>query len=107
MSGKKFNFNHRIVLQREIQNENEFGGITNKFENIAEVWGKITPLCSTTTFSRMKEEVENTHIVEVRYVKEYKKCKKIIFGEREFQITGFYSPNETCETLVFNVREIL
>ena len=107
MSGKNFNFNHRITLQKEVQNENEFGGITNKFENIANVWGKITPLRSINNYSRMKEEIENTHIVEVRYAKEYEECKKITFGEREFQITGYYSPNEAHELLVFNVREIL
>ena len=60
MTEKTFNFNHRVVLQREVQANDEFGGITNSFEQIAEVWSKITPIKSLQNFSKMKEEIETT-----------------------------------------------
>ncbi|GEM_PF-4566359 len=107
MTNNNFNFNHRITLLKENQSKNEFGGIANEFEKIAEIWGKIIPLNSVLDFSKMKEETKNTHIVEVRFSQNYKECKKITFGDREFLITGFYSPNEANQVLVFNVKEIL
>ena len=107
MTEKTFNFNHRVVLQREVQANDEFGGITNSFEQIAEVWSKITPIKSLQNFSKMKEEIETTHIIEVRYDEKYRECKRIIFGNRTFDVIGFYSKDENYEIIIFNAKELV
>jgi len=104
---KNFNFNHRIILYKENQQEGNFGEITYNFEKIKEVWAKITPININQNFSKMKQETEISHIIEIRYFKEAKECKKIIFGKREFFVLGVICKNEDYEYLTFNVREIL
>ena len=100
-----FNFNHRVSLQKETQTTDDFGTIASSWEEIAKVWAKIEPISFTQNFSRMKDDVEITHKISIRYRDDAKGAKKIIFNEREFEIMSSICPEEKYELLVFNVKE--
>ena len=48
-----------------------------------------------------------THIIEVRYDEKYRECKRIIFGNRTFDVIGFYSKDENYEIIIFNAKELV
>jgi SPP1 family predicted phage head-tail adaptor len=102
-----FSFNHRVFLQKENQISGEFGEIDSKFENIAEVWANIKPVDSKQVFSRMKNDIEISHVITIRYRDDAKNCKRIVFNNRYFDVFGVVCPNEERDFLVFNVKEIL
>jgi len=107
MNENKFNYNHRIELQKEVQQEGEFGEINVSFETIKRVWANIKPITGNQNFSKMKQEVDITHYIETRYLKDGLNCKKIIFKNRTFNVISIICPDEKNEKLLFNVKEVL
>ena len=100
-----FNFNHRVSLQKETQTTDDCGIITSSWEEIAKVWAKIEPLSFTQNFSRMKNDIEITHKICIRYRDDAKSAKKIIFNDRAFEVISSICPEENYELLIFNVKE--
>lgn len=102
---RHFNFNHRVSLQKEKQTTDDCGTITSSWEEIAKVWAKIEPISFTQNFSRMKNDVEITHKISIRYRNDTKDVKKIIFNDREFYVISSICPEENYELLIFDVKE--
>lgn len=102
-----FDFNHRIILQKEEQISGECGEVDSNFENIAEVWANIEPISLRQNFSQMKRDTEVSHIITICYREDAKNCKKIIFKNRCFEVLGFICPKENYNFLTFNVKEII
>ena len=104
---EEINFNHRICLYKINQLIGEFGEISTDFEKISSVWGKIVPLQSNQTFNAMKQNIEITHSIYIRYLESAKECKKISFKNRNFEVISVICPNEDYSLLMFKVKEIL
>ena len=104
---KNFNFNHRVILVKEHQDSGSCGEIDNKFEVIAEVWANISPINAKQNFSRMKEDKEITHIITIRYREDARKCERILFRDRCFDVVGAICPKENYKVLLFNVNELV
>lgn len=104
---KNLKFNHRIILQKEEQQKGDFGETKHSFVNLIEVWGNITPINVSQNFSKMKNENEITHHIDIRYFKDAIECKRIMFGNRIFTVVGVVNQNETNEFITFKVKEIV
>ena len=102
-----FNFNHRVYLKKYNQENGQYGETNTELEPICEVWANIEPISLKQNYSRMKDGSEITHNITIRYFEEAKECKKIIFGNREFNVVGYINPYENCHILVFNCKELL
>lgn len=102
-----FNFNHRVVLQKNTQTEGEYGEINNYIDIIAEVWANIEPVKIKQNFLQMKNDVEISHIITIRYREDAKQCKTIIYNNRVFEVIGVISPDEKYNTLEFQVKELV
>lgn len=104
-----FDLNHRVVLQREKRDNGNDGyhdDYDDRFENITEVWANIKPITIKQNFSRMKNDAEISHIITIRYRKDAKDCKRVIFNSRVFDVLGMFCPDENYKFLVFNAKEI-
>ena len=103
----EFNFNHRVVLQKKIQTEGEYGETNSDVDIIAEVWANIEPIKIKQNFLQMKNDIEISHIITIRYREDAKECKQIIFNDRVFDVIGIINPDENCDTLEFQVKELV
>ena len=101
-----FSFNHRIELQKEIQTTGELGEINSQFATIKTLWANVCPYDAVNNFSRMKNDVEISHTITIRYFDEAKLAKRIIFGSRIFIINNIICPNENKEFLTIYAKEI-
>ena len=103
-----FNFNHRVVLQKEKQVDSfTNSGIDVNFEIIAEVWANIVPIQQKQNFARMKNDVEISHNVIIRYREDAKECRRMIFNKRVFNVISVICPEENYNILLFNVKELV
>ena len=101
-----FNFNHRITLQKEVQETGEYGDIRETFENISNVWAMIKTFNTDLNFNRMKKDMETTHLITIKFFEDAKKCKRILFNSRVFDVLTINCPDENKELLIFSTKEI-
>ena len=101
-----FNFNHRITFQKELQTSGEFGEIVSTWENIKTLWAKLEPSSYNQNIARMKNDVEVSYTIVVRFDKELKGCKRILFGGRIFKVLSVMCLNENREILTFFASEL-
>ena len=101
-----FNFNHRITFQKEVQTSGEFGEIVSTWENVKTVLAKIEPSGYNQNIARMKNDVEVSYTIIVRFDEELKVCKRILFGERVFKVLSVMCLNENREFLTFFASEL-
>ena len=101
-----FNFNHRITFQKEVQTSGEFGEIVSSWADVKTVWAKIEPSGYNQNTSRMKNDVEVSYTIVVRFDEELKGCKRILFGERVFKVLSAMCMNESREFLTFFASEL-
>lgn len=99
-------FNHRITLQRVVQNVDNFGDTITTYEDISSVWSIIKPTNIEQNFSRLKSDVETTHLITIKYFKEAQKCKRIIYNSRIFSVLTAICPNEENKFIIFSTKEI-
>ncbi len=99
-------FNHRITLQRAIQNIDNFGDTITTYKDISTVWAIIKPINIEQNLSRLKSDVETTHLITIKYFKEAQKCKRIIYNSRIFNVLTAICPKEEREFIIFSTKEI-
>ena len=101
-----FNFNHRIELQKETQTSGDIGEILSQYTTIKSVWGNISPCGAEKNYNRLKDDLEFSHTITIRYFEEAKQTKRILFGDRVFNVVSIICPNEEKKLLVITAKEL-
>ena len=100
-------FNTRITLQKQQQSIGENGNTITTFENIKSVWCSITAIETGQNFSRMKNDVETIYEIAIRYFDEAKLTKKILYGDRTFNVLSCLCQDDLKSIITFKAKEIV
>ena len=70
------------------------------------MWAKIEPSGYNQNIARLKNDVEVSYTIVVRFDEELKGCKRILFGERAFKVLSAMCLNESRELLTIFANEL-
>lgn len=107
LNNNPLDFNTRITLQRQQQSICENGNTITTFENIKSVWCSITAIETGQNFSRMKNDVETIYEIAIRYFDEAKLTKKILYGDRTFNVLSCLCQDDLKSIITFKAKEIV
>jgi SPP1 family predicted phage head-tail adaptor len=78
--------NRRVTMQRPVQTEDEGGGKTIVWQDVAEVWAKVEPVSSREKFFAGQTMSEVTHRIILRHRTDVRNEMRIRFGENHFSV---------------------
>lgn len=77
---------HRITIQKLNNSQNEYGEISEFWEDILNIRAGIYPISGKDFFAAETTNNEITHKINIRYVPGITSAMRIKFGERYFEI---------------------
>lgn len=96
---------HRIRVQRLDDQVTASGALAERWVDRAHVWCRIEPLGGRETYREHALHGEATHRLVMRLVAGITTKDRVLFGTREFDITGIANVDERGEKLVVLVKE--
>ena len=97
--------NKRIELQAATRVSDGMGSFTETYSTIATVWAAIWPISANELVRSMKETMEISHRIRIRYRSALRPDWRLKFGNRYLNIVSIINPNEKNELLDLMCRE--
>lgn len=88
------NLDKRISLQSPTQTRTADGGVTESFEEEAEVWAEIKPVSAREHVSGNQITQDITHKIKIRYYSGITPSWRIVFDSRVFNIHSVINAKE-------------
>lgn len=82
------NLRHRITLQKQIDELNDFGAFEKRWKSIATVWAEILPINGREYFSAAQVQSEVTTQINLRFLTGITPTMRVLFGKRQFEIVS-------------------
>lgn len=96
---------HRITIQRQVNEVNDYGAPVTIWKNVATVWADIRPLSGREYFSAQQVQSEVTTQIWIRYHQGIVPTMRIKFGKRLFAIVSVINAQERNITLQLLCKE--
>ena len=100
------NLKHKIIIQTYSETQNDFGEVTKSWDDFKTAYASIVPISAKEFFKDGVQAIA-THKIEIRYLKDIKPKMRVIFGTREFNITGVLDIREAHKTLQLMCSEVI
>ena len=98
---------HRITIQRQVNDVNDFGAPVTSWKNVATVWADIRPLSGREYFSAQQVQSEVTTQIWLRHLDGIKPTMRVKFGKRIFEILSVLNTQERNISLQLMCKEVL
>ncbi len=100
-------YNKVIDLQKQVNEQNDYGGIVSKWRTISNVRAAVEPLQGREFFSGAVPLGENIVRVRVRYGIEVDRTMRVKYGTRLLEITNIIDSKESHRELQLICKELL
>lgn len=100
-------YNKVIGLQKQVNEQNDYGGIVSKWRTISNVRAAVEPLQGREFFSGAVPLGENIVRVRVRYGIEVDRTMRVKYGTRLLEITNIIDSKESHRELQLICKELL
>lgn len=100
-------YNKVIGLQKQVNEQNDYGGIVSKWRTISNVRAAVEPLQGREFFSGAVPLGENIVRVRVRYGIEVDHTMRVKYGTRLLEITNIIDSKESHRELQLICKELL
>lgn len=100
-------YNKVIGLQKQVNEQNNYGGIVSKWRTISNVRAAVEPLQGREFFSGAVPLGENIVRVRVRYGIEVDRTMRVKYGTRLLEITNIIDSKESHRELQLICKELL
>ena len=100
-------YNKVIDLQKQVIEQNDYGGIVSKWRTISNVRAAVEPLQGREFFSGAVPLGENIVRVRVRYGIEVDRTMRVKYGTRLLEITNIIDSKESHRELQLICKELL
>lgn len=110
MPGKSSDFRiealqERLTIQQPVDIADGMGGVTRSWQDVATVWGNLTPLTGRESVNADRLEAAVTHRVVLRYQSGITSAMRLSFAGRVFNIRSVMNWQEESLFLVLLVEE--
>ena len=100
-------YNKVISLQKQVNEQNDYGGIVSKWKTVANIRAAVEPLQGREFFSGAVPLGENIVRVRVRYGIEVDRTMRVKYGTRLLEITNIIDSKESHRELQLICKELL
>lgn len=100
-------YNKVIGLQKQVNEQNDYGGIVSKWRTISNVRAAVEPLQGREFFSGAVPLGEHIVRVRVRYGIEVDRTMRVKYGTRLLEITNIIDSKESHRELQLICKELL
>lgn len=98
---------HRIIIQKQITTQDNFGEQYEEWNDITTVWANINPISGREFFAAETVNSEITHKVRLRYREDIKPDMRISYKGRIFRIESVINEFEKNKVLQLMCKELL
>lgn len=98
---------HRITFQKLLESKNEYGEVTNQWEDYKTVWAEIKPVSGKQFFEAKQINSEISHNVYIRYRLDLSPNMRILYKGRVFDILYIMNVNEDNSLMQIYCKELL
>jgi len=99
----------QMMLQMKFESRGDDGSIRNVYTYIGNIWTKVAPIDLTSAheeyFRNNKILAESTHEITIRYRANISTDMRLIYGNRIFEILGYYEIEGKRDYLKLNCKE--
>jgi len=99
-------FRHRIVIQRPVEQQNEFGEAITSWKDIAEVWAIVEPLQGREYFASQQLQSEVTTRFTIRYVSNLNTKMRLKWQDQVYDIQEIINSKGINRVLQLLAKEI-
>lgn len=78
--------NRRVTVQRKSAARDEFGGLSDTWEDVVTVWARVVPLRGQELFRAQQTIAENTHNFYIRYRTDLDTAMRLVYQGLPFNI---------------------
>lgn len=100
-------YNKVIGLQKQVNEQNDYGGIVSKWRTISNVRAAVEPLQGREFFSGAVPLGENIVRIRIRYGVEVNRTMRVKYGTRLLEITNIIDSKESHRELQLICKELL
>ena len=98
-------YNKVISLQKQVNEQNDYGGIVSKWKTVANIRAAVEPLQGREFFSGVVPLNENTVRIRIRYIEGITNKMRIKYGKRLFDIYSVIDSMESHRELQLMCKE--
>jgi len=98
-------YNKVISLQKQVSEQNDYGGIVSKWKTVANIRAAVEPLQGREYFSGPFQMGENIVRVRIRYIEGVTRKMRIRYGNRVFDIYSVIDSMESHRELQLMCKE--
>jgi SPP1 family predicted phage head-tail adaptor len=91
--------NKKITIQQKVKVADSGGGYSKTWQDIATTWANIKPIKSETVVRAEKKQVDQTHIVTIRYRTDIQAYMRVSYKGRYFYILSTLNTDEQNKQL--------
>ena len=98
---------HRVTIQRLEEVDDGYGGVEEKWQNVATVWASVEPLRGNERYTAQQVQAELTHKVTIRYRAGIKPQMRLVYGNRILEIEAVIDVEERHKWIELLCSEII
>lgn len=98
---------HRITLQQKVETRDEFGGVTETWQDVATIHAAIEPLKGREFFAAQQVQADTTGRIRIRYREGVVPAMRAKFGARVYDLQSVINVDERNRELHLLVREVI
>ena len=99
-------YNKVISLQKQVNEQNDYGGIVSKWKTVANIRAAVEPLQGREFFSGAVPLNENTVRIRIRYGTNVDNTMRLKYGNRSLEIINIIDSKEAHKELQLICKEL-
>lgn len=84
----------RVIIQTKVFADDGMGGGAASWEDVATVWGQVSPLRGMEALHALQMQAAVSHRVTIRYLAGVTAAMRVLWGERTFNIRSVINSDE-------------
>jgi len=98
-------YRHRVILQKPVETEGDYGGTEPGYTAVATVWARVTPSAGKENYQARQVMSEISHEVRIRYRRDVSARWRLSFRGRTLMIESAINVEEANRELLLECRE--
>lgn len=99
--------NKRVLIKKDSTTRNEYGELVGGYDLVATTWAEVKPLIGKQWFEALKDNVEVSHQVTIRYRQDINATMVLFLGDRKLEIASIINLMERNEYLQLMCKEVI
>lgn len=98
---------HRVTLQQQINDQNDYGASVTQWQDVATVWAEIKPISGREYFSAQQVQSEVSTLIWIRYRTGIEPTMRVIHKGKHYEIVSALNYQGVNKSLQLMCKDLL